>query len=119
MKDLFKLIRAAVWLAFFGALYQELRRPPGERTWHGKVAGVVPYDFRIPTITALREAYWAPERDVIFTEKVVGVGWAVNLPVAARKLSATVRQYAGSTRDARSGRPDRPDRPDRPGSPPA
>ncbi len=105
MKDLTRLIRTAVWLAFFGALYQELRKPPGERAWHGKVAGVVPYDFRVPTIAALREAYWAPDRDVIFTEKVVGVGWAVNLPVAARKLSATLAQYAQARRE-RSGRSD-------------
>lgn len=99
MKDLVKLIRTAIWLAFFGALYQELRRPPEERTWHGKVGGVVPYDFRIPSFAALRDAYWAPDRDVIFTEKVLGVGWAVNLPVAARKLSAAASQYAQARRD--------------------
>lgn len=99
MKDLVKLVRTAIWLAFFGALYQELRRPPEQRTWHGKVAGVVPYDFRIPSFSTLREAYWAPDRDVIFTEKVLGVGWSVNLPVAARKLSAAASQYAQARRD--------------------
>ena len=99
MKDLVGLLRTAIWLAFFGALYQELRKPPEDRVWHGKVAGVVPYDFRLPSFGALRDAYWAPDRDVVFSEKVLGVGWAVNLPVAARKLSATVSQYARARRD--------------------
>ena len=99
MNDLLKLVRTAIWLAFFGALYQELRKAPEERTWHGKVGGVVPYDFRIPSFNNLREAYWAPDRDVIFTEKVLGVGWAVNLPVAARKLSAAASQYAQARRE--------------------
>jgi hypothetical protein len=98
MKDLLGLVRAAIWLAFFGAIYQELKKPAEERTWHGKVAGVVPYDFRIPTIDRVREAYWNPDSEVLFTEKVVGVGWAVNLPVAARKLSEIASQYATAIR---------------------
>jgi hypothetical protein len=98
MKDLVGLLRTAIWLAFFGAIYQELKKPAEERTWHGKVAGIVPYDFRVPTIERVREAYWNPESDVLFTEKVVGVGWAVNLPVAARKLSEIASQYATAIR---------------------
>ena len=94
MKDLWSLVKLAIWLAFFGALYQELKKPAEERTWHGKVAGVVPYDFRLPTIQRIRDAYWAPDSDVLFTEKVVGVGWSVNLPVAMRKLSAVASQYS-------------------------
>jgi len=47
MKDLYRLARTAVWLAFFGAIYQELRKPDAERTWHGKVAGVVPDEVRL------------------------------------------------------------------------
>ena len=94
MKDILNLVRTAIWLAFFAAIYQELKKPAEERTWHGKVAGVVPYDFRVPTIQRIREAYWAPDSDVLFTEKVVGVGWSVNLPVAMRKLSAVASQYS-------------------------
>ena len=98
MKDLLTLVRTAVWLAFFAALYQELKKPAAERTWHGKVAGVVPYDLRLPTIERVREAYWDPESDVLFTENVVGVGWSVNLPVAMRKLSEIASQYSGAIR---------------------
>ena len=103
MKDLLNLVRTAIWLAFFGAIYQELKKPPAERTWHGKVAGVVPYDFRLPDPQRLRNAYWNPESDVLFTEQVVGVGWSVNLPVAMRKLSATASQYATAIRSRTEG----------------
>jgi len=103
MKDFVKLVRTAIWLAFFGAIYQELKKPPEERTWHGKVAGVVPYDFRIPDLQRVKEAYWAPESDVLFTEKVIGVGWSVNLPVAARKLSSVASQYAEAIRSRTQG----------------
>lgn len=98
MKDLVSLLRTAIWLAFFGAIYQELKKPAEERTWHGKVVGVVPYDFRVPDLERIRQAYWDPDSDVLFTEKVIGVGWSVNLPVAFRKLSALVRQYSGQVR---------------------
>ena len=98
MKDLVHLIRTAIWLAFFGALYQELKKPAEERTWHGKVAGLVPYDFRVPDFQRIRDAYWDPKSDVLFTEKVVGVGWSVNLPVAFRKLSGIAKQYSAQIR---------------------
>ena len=98
MKDLVGLLRTAIWLAFFGALYQELKKPAPERTWHGKVAGVVPYDFRVPDLQRFKQAYWDPDSDVLFTEKVVGVGWSVNLPVAIRKASEIVQQYASQLR---------------------
>jgi len=98
MKDIMNLARTAIWLAFFGAIYQELKKPAEERTWHGKVAGIVPYDFRVPDLKRLKEAYWNPDSDVLFTEKVIGVGWSVNLPVAVRKISEIAAQYAAAIR---------------------
>jgi len=92
-----RLTRTLAWTAFAAAIYQELRKPPEARTWNGKVAGVVPYDFRVPTLDRLREAYWAPDNDEVFSERVFGVGWAVNIPVAARKVSEIVSQYAESS----------------------
>ena len=97
MKDLVKLIRTLAWMAFAAAIYQELRKPPEARTWNGKVAGTVPYDFRLPTLDRLRQAYWNPDNDQIFSEMVFGVGWAVNIPVAARKVTEIVSQYAESS----------------------
>ncbi|HET8569484.1 MAG TPA: hypothetical protein VFM93_10920 [Candidatus Limnocylindria bacterium] len=96
--DLFRAFRTAAWLALFGAIYQELRKPPEERTWHGKVLGIVPYDLRMPSIEKVRKAYWDPSRDEIFSEDVVGVGWAVNIPVAIRRLNAGATQYASASR---------------------
>jgi hypothetical protein len=101
MRDLLGALRTLAWAAFIGALYQELRKPPAERTWHGRVAGVIPYDFRIPTIERFRSAYWDPASDTVFTDRVFGVGWAVNIPVAVRKLNETVRQYAEASRPMR------------------
>jgi hypothetical protein len=103
MKDLLNLVRTLIWLAFFGALYQELKKPAEERTWHGKVAGIVPYDFRLPDLQRIKDAYWDPDSDVLFTEKVVGVGWSVNLPVAIRKVSEIGSQYAAAIRSRTEG----------------
>ena len=94
MGDLIKLLRMLAWIAFGAAIYQELKKPPEQRTWHGKVAGSVPYDFRVPTLERFRQAYWDPDTDRVFSDKVIGIGWAVNIPVAARKISEIVSQYA-------------------------
>lgn len=101
MKELVRLIRTLAWMAFAAAIYQELRKPPEARTWNGKVAGVVPYDFRLPTLDRLQDAYWNPDNEQVFSDRVFGVGWAVNIPVAARKVSEIVSQYAESSASLR------------------
>lgn len=88
--DLVWLLRMAVVGAVAGALYIELRKPPAERTWHGKLAGFVPYDFRLPSLEQLRSAYWNPRSPKVFTDRPLGVGWAVNIPTLLRRLG--VRQ---------------------------
>lgn len=80
------LIRTAIIGAVVGAIYSELRKPPADRTWHGKLLGVVPYDFRLPTIERLRQAYWNPRSPKLFTDRPFGVGWSVNIPTALRRL---------------------------------
>ena len=37
------------------AVITELRKPEEERTWHGKLAGFVPYELRPPTLDRVRE----------------------------------------------------------------
>jgi hypothetical protein len=110
MNDLAKLFRTLAWVALVAAIYQELKKPPEERTWHGRVAGSIPYDFRIPTLERVREAYWAPESDRVLSDKVIGVGWAVNIPTAARKLSEIVSQYAEASARLRRRQRDGDDR---------
>ena len=84
--DLMWLIRMSVLAAVAGALYVELRKPPEERTWNGKLLGVVPYDFRLPTLEGLRQAYWNPHSPKLFTPRPLGVGWAINIPTLLRRL---------------------------------
>ena len=62
-----------------GAIATEMSKPEQERTWHGRVGGVVPYDFRPPTWERFRDAYWNPDSDQLFSDRVFGVGWAINL----------------------------------------
>ena len=80
------LVRTAAMAALAGAIYTELRKPPEQRTWHGKLLGVVPYDFRIPTIDDLRRAYWNPRSPKVFTDRPLGVGWGVNIPTLLRRV---------------------------------
>ena len=84
--DLAWLLRMAVFGAVAGALYTELRKPPAERTWNGRVLGFVPYDFRLPSLEQLRSAYWNPRSPKIFTNRPLGVGWAINIPMLLRRL---------------------------------
>ncbi len=81
-RSLWKLILAIIGVV---AVVQELRKPAEERTWHGKVAGFVPYDFRLPTIQRFRDTYWNPDGPVL-SGKAWGVGWAPNLGALRKTL---------------------------------
>lgn len=74
-----KLARAVSIALLVAAVATELRKPSGERSWHGRVAGFVPYDLRPPTLARVRAAWWSPDEPRIFTDRVFGVGWALNL----------------------------------------
>jgi hypothetical protein len=75
---LVRLVQAAAITVTIAAVVQELEKPKEERTWHGKI-GLIPYDFRLPTVRRLKDAFWNEQDDRIFTPQPVGVGWAVNL----------------------------------------
>jgi hypothetical protein len=77
------------------AVATELAKPESERTWHGRVGGVVPYDFRPPTWERIRDAYWNPESDRLFSDRVFGVGWAINLYRAKTLLDAAFERLMG------------------------
>ncbi len=86
IKGLHGLLTVASIALVIAAVAQELQRPPAERRWHGRVLGLVPYDFRPPTIERARERIWNPESDQLLTPEVFGVGWTMNLGAVARKL---------------------------------
>lgn len=96
------LVRVAVLAAVAGALYRELRLPAEERTWHGRLLGVVPYDFRPPTPRRVLAAYWNPSSGRLFHHQPFGVGWAPNLPAVIGLLQGLRRQAAGSRRPRRA-----------------
>jgi hypothetical protein len=69
------------------AIVQEMRKPPDERAWHGKVGGFVPYDFRMPTVDRFREALWNPDGPLV-SAKAFGVGWVLNLGAVKKRFSS-------------------------------
>jgi hypothetical protein len=79
LRGLRRLLRLIAFGLFAAAIATELSKPEAERTWRGKVLGVVPYDFRPPTWDRVRDAYWNRESDALFSDRVFGVGWAINL----------------------------------------
>ncbi len=81
MKPL-KLLATALAIA---AIVKELRLPKEERAWHGALGGFVPYDFRIPTFSKIKGAFWNPEGSVV-VNRAFGVGWTVNLGAVVAKI---------------------------------
>lgn len=79
-RELWRLALAIIGVI---AIVQELRKPAEQRTWSGKVSGLVPYDFRRPTVERVRGAYWNPEGPVL-SSKPWGVGWALNFGAVKR-----------------------------------
>jgi hypothetical protein len=75
VKRLARIVSAALLVAAIG---KELSKPASERTWTGKVASFVPYDFRRPTFARALERLWAPDNPHLMTPQVFGVGWTVN-----------------------------------------
>lgn len=108
LKRLVKLTALGLTVA---AISREMSKPEAERTWTGRVFGFVPYDFRPPTWDRIREAYWNPHDQRILTDRVFGVGWAVNLyrakgylselfgSLMGRELPTPVRRYAAVVQD--------------------
>ncbi len=82
IKRLGTLLSAGLLVA---AIVTELRRPVGQRTWQGHVAGVVPYDLRRPSPRRIREAVWNPANERLLVPHAFGVGWTVNVGYLVRR----------------------------------
>ncbi|HKW73704.1 MAG TPA: DUF5808 domain-containing protein [Candidatus Dormibacteraeota bacterium] len=91
-----RLVRFVTFGLVAAAIATELAKPALERTWQGKVFGIVPYDFRPPTWERIRDAYWNPESDRLFSDRVFGVGWALNLYRAKTILEEAFRGLMGT-----------------------
>ena len=81
------------WLVGLGlagaAVARELRRPPADREWRGRLSGLVPYDLRPPPAERMRLAWWNPTAP-LFPGQPFGVGWTVNVGRVGRLLRARV-----------------------------
>ena len=88
-----RILQVTVFTLTLAAVCQELEKPTEERKWHGKIAGFIPYDFRLPTMERLKEAYWNPYERRMLTPEVFGIGWAVNFYALLENLGL-IRQAA-------------------------
>lgn len=61
------------------AVGTELAKPPEQRTWHGTVAGVLPYDLRPPTAERIRTGLLESDSESLIIPHVFGVGWTLNV----------------------------------------
>jgi hypothetical protein len=89
---LVNIVEAAAVTLIVAAVCQELEKPEEERHWYGKL-GIIPYDFRLPTIKRIKEAYWNPDSEQIFSETVLGIGWAVNFYAILEKMRIISESY--------------------------
>jgi len=80
-----RLVRLATWGIATVAIVRELQKPENEREWNGTVAGVVPYDFRWPTVDRAKDRLWNPDGP-LFGPQVFGVGWSLNFGRAVAML---------------------------------
>jgi hypothetical protein len=101
LRRLRRLVRFAAFGLVVAAVATELSKPEPERTWEGRVFGIVPYDFRPPTWHRIRDAYWNPDSDHLLSDRVFGVGWAVNLHRAKTLMLHSFGRLMG-TREALS-----------------
>ena len=79
------VISAAAFVLALIAVVKELRKPSDQRSWHGVVAGFVPYDFRPPTFERAKERLWNP-RGPLLSSQVFGVGWTLNFGALMARL---------------------------------
>lgn len=81
-RDLWMMVSIVVGVV---AIVRELRMPPDQRTWHGKV-GFVPYEFRRPTLERFRQIYWNEDGPIV-SSQLWGVGWALNLGAIKKRVA--------------------------------
>jgi hypothetical protein len=74
-------------LLLAAAVISELRKPKANRSWEGRIAGVVPYDLRRPTLTRMRERWWNPSEPRLLVPTVFGVGWTLNFARLFRRTT--------------------------------
>ena len=88
-----RILQATALTLTFAAICRELEKPKEERRWHGKIAGIMPYDFRIPSIERVKECYWNPYESRVLTPRVFGIGWGINFYALLERLRLIGETY--------------------------
>jgi hypothetical protein len=91
-------VKTVAFAICVAAVVDQLLLPADERTWEGRVAGVVPYDFRMPTLERARSRWWNAQDERLFVPTVFGVGWTLNIARLGRLLG-----IVGASRSRRAG----------------
>lgn len=89
MRGVKRLIGIVIAVVTVVAVLDQLGRAPEDRDWHGRIIGV-PYDFRPPSISRVRQRLWNPDDERILVPHVWGAGWTVNLYQLRRRLQLLV-----------------------------
>jgi uncharacterized membrane protein YccC len=71
------LVGVIVVALVVAAIWDQLRRPPEERTWQGSILNV-PYDFRMPTRERVQAEFWNKDDTRVLVPHAFGVGWGIN-----------------------------------------
>ena len=79
MKNIRRILSRVAFALLIVSVITELRKPKSERTWHGQLFELIPYDLRLPNLVRARATYWDPENSNVLVPTLFGVGWSVNL----------------------------------------
>jgi hypothetical protein len=90
-----RAVVGAVIALLVAAVFEQLRRPPEQRTWRGRLFGFVPYSFRMPTMTEVRDTFWNPANPNVLTGRLFGLGWTFNLYSIWRLIRSAIRSSIG------------------------
>ena len=90
-----RLAMAVVAGLTVAAVVTELRKPPEEREWHGKIGGFVPYDLRKPTFAKVRDRVWDTDNPNLIVPHAFGIGWTLNFGSAYTMITARLANRAG------------------------
>lgn len=97
MKKFVKTMVVIIGIALVAAaVVKELRKPRGQRDWHGRLGGVIPYELRPPTPHRVKDAVWNPKDDRVLTDTAFGVGWSVNVAELKHRIAKRTDEVAAA-----------------------
>jgi Family of unknown function (DUF5808) len=79
--DRIRAVVRGMWIVLIAAAVADALRNDRRS---GEVFGLVPYDFRLPSLDRTRLHTWNPSSSRILTPTTFGVGWTLNLGRLAR-----------------------------------